>query len=529
MGISGEQSTLGTFVGESSTPTVRRSIGILCVAYILATLAVLPFAAQPGPVIPAVTIAFAAGVLITDLCTGFLLLAQFRAVPSWSLLLLAAAYFFSTAMALMHLLTFPGAWITDAPLVGTPQSVGWLFIFWILGFPVLVLAAVVAEARFRARQMAEDRAGRAAAAMIVAVFMVVAVLAMVATTEPVWLTHELRGNAFAAWGNAASLTSAALSMATFLLLWRITRGHNVLFGWLGFALVAFAAFNVLGVAGGARYTVGWDLSRVSGLVSSSLLLVFFLGQFARLHRSLASALARLRDANENLERRVAERTVELEDSNLLLRKALDERSLLLREVYHRVKNNLQVIDSIIAIESSGPAGPPPRDVLNDLRRRINALGLVHQQLMTSDDLATFDVRSFLADLGRNLMASSGSERRDIGISAQADAVTVNLDFAIPLGLLVTELVLNALRHAFPEGRGGAVLVHLRRCADGTLLLSVCDNGNGYEESGGTQGTHAGLGLSIVSALVAQLEGEMAVSNTDGTKVEIRMPPPEVAP
>jgi hypothetical protein len=108
----------GTFTGESASPCLRWTIGLLCVACVLATLAILPIAHLPGPVVPAVTTTFGAGVLIADLCTGFLLLVQFRAARSWSMLLLAAAYFYSGAMALLHILTFPGAWILDTVLVG---------------------------------------------------------------------------------------------------------------------------------------------------------------------------------------------------------------------------------------------------------------------------------------------------------------------------------------------------------------------------------------------------------------------------
>ncbi|MBP2292251.1 sensor histidine kinase [Azospirillum rugosum] len=509
----------GTFVGESATPTTRRVIGALCIAFVLATLAVLPFAANPGPVIPAVTTTFGAGVLIADLCTGYLLLVQFRAVRTVSLLLLAVAYFYSAAMALLHVLSFPGAWIVDRALIGTPQSVGWLFILWVVGFPSLVLAAILAEARRGEWRIAPERIGGVIRATMAALVVVVLLLALAATTGHDWLPHELQGNVFATWGNAAQWTSVLLSTAAFLLLWLVTRGRNLLFGWLGIALIAFAAFNALAVAGGARYTVGWDLSRVSGFVSASLLLVFFLGQFAKLHRSL-------REANETLEGRVAERTVELEASNQRLRKALDERNLLLREVYHRVKNNLQVIDSIIAIQGATLDTAGADGFLNDLRQRINALGLVHQQLMTSDDLVTFDIRPFLEELRTSLQAAIRGEQQGVTISVEADPLRVDLDFAIPLGLIVTELVQNALKHAFRDG-GGTLRVHLKHHADDALLLSVQDDGGGYYRPDGTPARTDALGLTIVQALVAQLEGEMSMSDVGGTKVDVRMPRPEV--
>jgi two-component sensor histidine kinase len=522
----------GTLAGESTSPRLRRTIGLLCAAYALATLAILPVAHLPGPVVPAVTTTFGAGVLITDLCTSFLLLVQFRGSPSWSMLLLAAAYFYSGAMALLHILTFPGAWIADTVLLGNFQSVGWLVIFWVLGYPGLVLTSVIAEAFSKGRRIETNRVGYAVATVFIAVIASIVALALIATVEQSWLPHELEGNAFAAWGKAAQWTSVGLSMAAFLLLWLVTCGRNVLYGWLGLALVAFMAFDVLAVSGGGRYTVGWDLSRVSGFISASLLLVFFLGQFSKLHRSLEGALHRLRGANDNLERRVAERTAELETSNESLRKALDERGVLLREVYHRVKNNLQVVDSIIALQFSGRSKAPPDQILNDVRQRIYALGLVHQQLMTSDDLKTFDIRPFFDEIRRNLSALDG-QRQGVTVTVDADALTVDLDFAIPLGLLVTELVSNALKHAFPEGRGGDIQVLLRHCPDDSLFLAVSDNGNAAPIPTVKPGWLGGLGLRIVEVLAAQLQGEVTMvepdgAGTGGVSVEIRMPLPAVA-
>jgi hypothetical protein len=249
----------GTFAGESASPRLRRTIGLLCVAYVFATLAILPVAHLPGPVVPAVTTTFGAGVLIADLCTGFLLLVQFRAAPTWSMLLLAVAYFYSGAMALLHILTFPGAWVPDGVLIGTSQSVGWLFISWLLGFPLLVLAAVTAEAWQKGRRIAADRVDHVAIRVLVTLSGTIMAIAVIALTGHDWLPHELEGNVFASWGKAAAWTSVGLSMAAFLLLLLITRGRNVLNGWLGLALVAFMAFNVLAVSAGGRYTIGWGL------------------------------------------------------------------------------------------------------------------------------------------------------------------------------------------------------------------------------------------------------------------------------
>jgi two-component sensor histidine kinase len=174
--------------------------------------------------------------------------------------------------------------------------------------------------------------------------------------------------------------------------------------------------------------------------------------------------------------------------------------------------------------------------LVDLRYRINALGLVHQQMMVSEDLSTFDVRPFLDELRQNLAASAGLDRRGIALSLHSDALTVDLDFAIPLGLLVTELTTNAVKHAFAGGTAGTMEIALRRCPNDTVLLTVCDNGRGGRDGGGTPGSNGRLGSRIMEALVEQLDGEMAVPKVEdaaggtpnGTRVEIRMPLPESA-
>jgi two-component sensor histidine kinase len=221
----------------------------------------------------------------------------------------------------------------------------------------------------------------------------------------------------------------------------------------------------------------------------------------------------LREAKSELERLVAERTT-----------ALSERDLLLREVYHRVKNNLQIIDGVLMLHLLKMDDAKTKEVLIDIQSRIFAIGLVHQQLMGSSDLKTFDIAPFLRQLLANIIGGAADER--IKLTVDAPPLIVGLDFAVPLGLLVTELVTNAIKHAFPDG-AGHLSVALRPDGRGRAVLLVSDNGQGsLGDSSAPQKT--GLGASIINGLVAQLEGVVAARCDTGTTVEILLPLPETS-
>lgn len=218
----------------------------------------------------------------------------------------------------------------------------------------------------------------------------------------------------------------------------------------------------------------------------------------------------LKRAKVDLEQVVQERT-----------RALEERSLLLREVYHRVKNNLQVVDSLLMIQALKIADPAAREALSELRSRVFALGLVHQQLMNSPDLKTFEIGPFLADLSANIVGGMADDR--IRLTVDASPLKVGLDFAVPLGLLLTEIVTNSLKHAFPNG-AGQIEVSLRVDTGERVVLTVADNGVG--RPGEVQAeAKRGSGSSIINKLVAQLTGEMAVRHDAGTTTEIILPLP----
>jgi len=266
-------------------------------------------------------------------------------------------------------------------------------------------------------------------------------------------------------------------------------------------------------------------------------------QLRRLNETLSSTIAqqeqtaeqlRLSEAkvqasNVELEQRVVERTADLEKAKRDLERvladrtrALEQRDLLLREVYHRVKNNLQIVDGLLVMRASQLQDAQAQHALLDLRSRIYALGLVHHQLMGSDDLQTFDIRPFLNELSVNL--TDGAAERGIEIVIDACALPVGLDFAVPFGLIVTELVTNAIKHAFPDGTG-KIAVQLRPGQDGGLLLIVGDDGIGQPESVAAAAPSTGLGMTIVESLVSQLEGTVIMHHEAGTIVEIRLPLP----
>jgi PAS domain S-box-containing protein len=218
----------------------------------------------------------------------------------------------------------------------------------------------------------------------------------------------------------------------------------------------------------------------------------------------------LSQAKQDLEKVVEERTA-----------ALAQRDLLLREVYHRVKNNLQIVDSLLMMQARRLTDPQAKAALENLRARVYALGLVHHQLMGSKDLETFDIAPFLDELSRHLLEGAGEAQ--VSLSVRAAPLKVGLDFAIPLGLLVTELVTNSMKHAF-SGGAGAIEVTLAEPEAGQVELRVADDGKGYDPAQ-VRAAGPSLGASIVDGLVQQLKGVMTISTQGGTRSVIRLPAP----
>ena len=201
-------------------------------------------------------------------------------------------------------------------------------------------------------------------------------------------------------------------------------------------------------------------------------------------------------------------------SERLMRTALAEKDVLLREVHHRVKNNLQVITSLLNLAGERLGDDAARAILAHTRDRIRTIALVHDQLHRSDDLAEVGFGAYLETLATRLPAvlADGSQRIQIQVSG--DDLTLPLDVAVPCGLIVNELVTNAFLHAFPGDRTGTVHISIRALNDGRAELVVRDDGVGAPADWDPRAS-GGTGLELVFTFAEQIEAEASVSLSSG--------------
>jgi PAS domain S-box-containing protein len=205
--------------------------------------------------------------------------------------------------------------------------------------------------------------------------------------------------------------------------------------------------------------------------------------------------------------------------------ALEQRDVLIREVYHRVKNNLQIIDSFLMMQARLISDAKAKEAIKSLRDRVYALGLVHHQLMAAHDFSTFDIAPFLDELTDNLVGGTSSD--SIKLSVHAEPMRVGLDFAIPFGLIVTELVTNSVKHAFPSGIGN-IDIRVTHEDNNQIRLIVADDGQGNSEENHTSVLpSSGLGKNIIDKLVRQLQGRVTSWYDNGTIVEVIMKGPNI--
>jgi two-component sensor histidine kinase len=219
----------------------------------------------------------------------------------------------------------------------------------------------------------------------------------------------------------------------------------------------------------------------------------------------------------NLEEEVSRRTVELEDRSARLAKALEEKEVMIKEVHHRVKNNLQIVTSLLFLQADASESPELRDALKKSQGRIHSMALVHEELYRSADLASVDMRDYVRKLCDNLASMIGSAT-PIVFDGCAE-LWLPITHSIPCGLILNELVTNALKYAYPDGQGGEVRVSMAE-HDGTVRLAVEDDGIGLRTAQGGP-VASSLGLSLVRGLAEQLHGRLGVIDRSTTGAGVR--------
>ncbi|MDH7511326.1 MAG: histidine kinase dimerization/phosphoacceptor domain -containing protein [Clostridiales bacterium] len=197
-----------------------------------------------------------------------------------------------------------------------------------------------------------------------------------------------------------------------------------------------------------------------------------------------------------------------------LQASLQEKEVLLREIHHRVKNNMQVISSLLNLQSRRIADPAVLEMFKDSQRRIRSMALIHERLYQSSDLSRIEFSHYLRNLATHLFNSCQADSSRIHLRLDFEEVFLNINTAIPCGLITNELISNALKHAFPDGRSGEVAVELRR-VEGGYLLRVKDDGVGFPEGVDFRQTET-LGLQIVVTLVSQVDGTIEIGPGPGT-------------
>jgi PAS domain S-box-containing protein len=233
-------------------------------------------------------------------------------------------------------------------------------------------------------------------------------------------------------------------------------------------------------------------------------------------------------ANEELEKRVLERTEALSRTNEQLTaeiaarsraeqeisRSLEEKELLLREIHHRVKNNLQIIASLLKLQSRTMTDPNVLEAIRSSQSRIRAMALVHERIYRSHNISEINLRDYLNYLTKQILQFYNVQQQ-IGITVTMDEILADIDTITPLGLIINELVSNSLKYAFPEGRKGVISIECTPQDAGMLRIVYHDNGAGMPAGFDWKNAES-LGLRLVNSLVDQLNGTIESRGGEGT-------------
>lgn len=539
---------IGSLVARQPTPQKRRLVAALCIAYFLAMLCLVPFSRELLPALPAFTGIFATAVVIVDICTFVLLAAQFRVGREPWLLILGSAYLFSGILAALHLFTFPGAVLPGSPLIGPPQTVVWLYIFWTFGFILILFASVLWHA-FGENQLRPEKSADAVLLLTAMGVLGVAGLLYVVAAKG-WLPAGMIGDQFSPLNRLFDHARSLLGAVALVVLWRSKRSRtSTIYLWLSLALVAAITAPLVTSLGGQRYTFGWYAGRLGFTFASSVLLCVLLSEVVMLQHALARSVASLKTQAKVLQEEIERR--ELTERQLMYAQKMEAIGRVAGGVSHDFNNLLGAMVSYLELILKMSKEEPIRK-LAEKAKQVSMRGArltrslvafaqrqpLHTEIIRIDEiLHRFEV----------LMQKAVGDSVTFSVVSQPDTWPVFVD-PDQLEIALLNLALNS-RDAMA---GGGVItissanVHSPRLGVSNLygvlppgdyvVISVADTGEGipvaqldkvFDPFFTTKeiGKGSGLGLSQVRGFVRQSGGEVVIQSTpgDGAKVSLYFP------
>ena len=205
--------------------------------------------------------------------------------------------------------------------------------------------------------------------------------------------------------------------------------------------------------------------------------------------------------------------------NILLEDQNEEKEFLLKEIHHRVKNNLGIVSSLLDLQAEKIKDPKIISAIEESRNRVYSMSMIHQKLYQGKNLSSISMQEYLVDLSRHILDSFGEEGR-IGYTYDLEKMELDVDSAIPVGLIVNELLTNSYKHAFPDQRKGSINITCKRIAEDRILLEVADNGIGLLEFDKEDDQGSGFGTQLINLLIQQLDGSIMTINGLGTRIRM---------
>jgi len=210
------------------------------------------------------------------------------------------------------------------------------------------------------------------------------------------------------------------------------------------------------------------------------------------------------------------RNRKIKSQNKVITKALKEKDILLREIHHRVKNNLQLVSSILTLQGRSVDNETAAQAINEGKNRVRSMALIHQDLYNKESITGISVGEYLSKLTSELFATYNVKSDRIKLVSDIEDLELDIDTLVPLGLIINELFSNCLKYAFPDDREGSLSISLREINE-KLVLKIKDNGIGFDQNDLRENS---FGNTLISALTEQLEGEIVTKSNNGTEVNI---------